>query len=393
MVIKDGFHTGGSIMKTSMLEYLQCIFDEIKIYNYPFYLEIISARICFKIYSETNFPIKYLLNYAVKGDKYDDTYNIYYLVNKDMNKTIKYLLDSYVSNEIYTVSYLSKKEYVIESIINEYRIFCEEAMNYFEIVCGNTCVIIARTENDKVVHQLLYIYRDILFRTCINKKGLLLHAACIVYNSKAYLLLGDKGAGKTTILINCITSLNCQAIANDRAIILDNSIFPFPMPLRIGRNTILNNPKLFDYLNRSFDKLTRKHKSIISFADYIGKNSQDKIELTLREFEECFSFNTIENIELGGIFVLENTSCSEIFFDRMGKDCAFCTVNKQNYSVRDPLWNEPWIVKYKCSKTCLQTYAEKEIKKIIERVPVYNIKYNINSFYECVEKIGYLLKG
>lgn len=393
MVNKDGFHIGGSIMRTDRVKRLEFIINEADVYNYSFFSEIISSRICFKIYAETYAPIKYLLHYSVQGNKYNDIFNVFYIINKDMYKIVKELLDGYIGNERKTVSYLEKMEYVITSGIIEYTIFCEKAMNYFEIVYGNKCIIISDKESNEVVHQLLYVYRDILFRTCINNNGVLLHAACFVHNSKSYLLLGDKCAGKTTILINCITSLNCLAIANDRALILDNSIFPFPMPLRIGRDTILNNKKLYDYISNNFNKLTRVNKNITSFTDYINNDSNEKIELTVREFEECFCLNIIENIELGGIFILENELCSEFAIHEMKKEDVFDMLNKQNYSISDPLWSEPWIVKYKYSKSCIRITSEKEIEKIMNRIPVFKIKYDIHNYDECIKNIGYLLKG
>jgi hypothetical protein len=81
------------------------------------------------------------------------------------------------------------------------------------------------------------------FEMSLSKEGyLLLHGGAVEKNGKALVLLGRPGSYKTTLLMDLVRRHNFNIIADDRILIKENKIYPFPQsPFYF--NYLLNNIK------------------------------------------------------------------------------------------------------------------------------------------------------
>ncbi|MFC1489399.1 hypothetical protein ACFL6B_06095 [Thermodesulfobacteriota bacterium] len=74
---------------------------------------------------------------------------------------------------------------------------------------------------------------------------LTIHSGCATINNKRFILVGDKGVGKTTLL--CKLLFSGEMVHSDEYVILDDSqIIPFPRKFLIKEGTLKFIPELFN---------------------------------------------------------------------------------------------------------------------------------------------------
>ena len=113
-------------------------------------------------------------------------------------------------------------------------------------------IFITALKNDYCIEIMRFIRE--LFIYFLNKKSsLFLHAACVEKNRKGIIILGEKGAGKTTTCI-ALLKLGYNFVSNDKLIIrnINQDIIWNGLPISIGiRNPTKN---LFKELNDLYEK-------------------------------------------------------------------------------------------------------------------------------------------
>jgi hypothetical protein len=77
--------------------------------------------------------------------------------------------------------------------------------------------ILSRDEGYDGRFSLARLVRELFMEHAFASGQPVLHAAAVGYNSCGALILGNRGAGKTTLAINCVTRMGFDFIANDRA--------------------------------------------------------------------------------------------------------------------------------------------------------------------------------
>lgn len=125
-----------------------------------------------------------------------------------------------------------------------------------------------------IVYQELFILIiDSLFiKYAESKGGLLFHAAAYGNEKEVCLIIGERGAGKTTTLLSAIRIAQNSCIANDRCLLMpkDDTFLVYGLPYTINiRQESLSMFKDLNISNRHIpakpkDKIVFQHKEIIS---------------------------------------------------------------------------------------------------------------------------------
>lgn len=175
---------------------------------------------------------------------------IFYLVSNFEYNTACKMIDN--CNLYEKVEYF-KNSYCYQFYFQEQIWIKEENADWIiKIDDKKMCIYVSET-NDMYNIYLLRILRSIAYGINEDKGMILLHAAAVQYDEKGIVIIGEKGSGKTTMLINFIMS-NANFISNDRVFINDKmEIISFPQALRIGVGSFENakNMKRY-YQNRDF---------------------------------------------------------------------------------------------------------------------------------------------
>ncbi|MEU0383210.1 hypothetical protein [Streptomyces chartreusis] len=97
---------------------------------------------------------------------------------------------------------------------------------------------------------LMYVLREVLLRAQEDNGGVLFHAACAVAGGRSALIVGEKGAGKTTTLSALVGGGAMSFCANDRTFVLGPSprTVAVPVALRLGYGLVEATPPLREYV-------------------------------------------------------------------------------------------------------------------------------------------------
>ncbi len=112
---------------------------------------------------------------------------------------------------------------------------------------GNYVRIFSLSEFDS---NCLRIIREVLYRLCLSKGMIAVHAGAVEYkNGEAALIVGEKGAGKSTLLCKLLRNGECTYIDNDRVLIKQNPnrivAYGMSSTVNIGYGTMKEYPDIF----------------------------------------------------------------------------------------------------------------------------------------------------
>ncbi len=151
------------------------------------------------------------------------------------------------------------------------------------------------------VHQLVLSLDDIdnirvparLLREILTSGYLRLHASCAVIQNKAFLIMGNKSSGKTTLLCNLL-NLGAEFCANDRTIVYHDGrnliAFGHPVSVRLAHEMVAAMPKL--------NKLNLEE---MCFNDI--NNQSEKIEISPNELRKIFATNIAQYHVISGVII------------------------------------------------------------------------------------------
>ncbi len=79
--------------------------------------------------------------------------------------------------------------------------------------------VIARTQQPSARVAILRIVREFSSHRLLAKGWIPLHASAVTFHDRAILILGQRRAGKSTLMLQLLRDFNCKYIANDRVFI------------------------------------------------------------------------------------------------------------------------------------------------------------------------------
>lgn len=182
------------------------------------------------------------------GDVFDK--KIYYIVSDSEYGIVCKMLDNCSLYE--KVEYF-KDSYCYRFYFQEQIWIKEENADWIIKIHNQKIYIYVLETNDLYNIYLLRILRSIAYGFNEDKGMILLHAAAVQYAEKGIVIIGEKGSGKTTTLINFIMC-NANIISNDRVFVDDKmEIVGFPQALRIGVGSFENAKNIRKYFqNKDF---------------------------------------------------------------------------------------------------------------------------------------------
>ncbi|MCY1117460.1 hypothetical protein OWO30_03855 [Bacillus safensis] len=120
--------------------------------------------------------------------------------------------------------------------------------------------VIGKNNNESAIRCPLRIVREIALRTLENQGGCFTHAAAVSFEDgqKGALIIGDKGAGKSTTMWQFLHHGGADFITNDRSIsVLEDqelTVYGWPMCLALGVGTVQATTNIQELKNKKFSR-------------------------------------------------------------------------------------------------------------------------------------------
>jgi hypothetical protein len=159
----------------------------------------------------------------------------------------------------------------------------------------NTVTIITSAHTTHPMHEIARCIRDLVTGYLRGHGWEMFHAGAVQIDDLNYLVLGNQGAGKTSLIIAMLFG-GAEYISNDRVFIKSTEdgiqVRPFPMTIAIGLGTALQYPQLkyfitnpgsLTYPRRRFD-LAHVH----SYPEHKWYDLEDKLQLFSDELVHVF---------------------------------------------------------------------------------------------------------
>ena len=340
------------------------------------------------IYSNDIIDIDFLKMYEDKIDNeilYEK--NIYCI--KDFNILSKYLNCFDVNNAKIVKSYVKSFYYEIDDI------FIRDDLSHVVEKKGKDIFFIYDSKLKNKENKLWCIIREIVHRNTEDRGGIMLHSACLSFdNDRGMLILGGKGAGKTTLATTLLEYNDYYFTSNERMLVRkeDKKALSIHYPLRFGIRNVINNTVLYQYILKNYNKLTRKQNVTLEMIEEYNKNKElkenniYKIELEIEEYLECFNKKYRPIVEPVILIVPEISSEFDGYNIKiLNKEEIYNVIKEQCYTPYDKTWIEPWIEKRMKSNEDIEISANKLITDIANKIMGIKIKFGFN-FYDILKK-------
>lgn len=146
-------------------------------------------------------------------------------------------------------------------------------------------IFLSSSEDPMPLREAARQVRSIIGQLLIVDGWLSVHASAVVANGVGMVFPGDKGAGKTTTMLELIGSSESVAyVSNDRTYgrFGDDGfrVAGFPQTVRLGAGSLQSSPQLRPHLH-AWDHF---HATLIPLADQVSH--PDKLDLTVQEFSD-----------------------------------------------------------------------------------------------------------
>ena len=238
------------------------------------------------------------------------------------------------------------------------------------------------------------VMRNLFILKSLQKGAMYFHASGLVKDNKVYIFIGDKFAGKTTLLIRLLERRKMSLLTNDKALLFPHTrlVYGLPMSIGIRLNTFSLFPKLVRYLKNHqlsypFQAFSQQKEGVKLIENPL---EEQKIKhdfvftFTQKELSEALESSIVSSGEIAGIFVLKRTpepqnfkisSLSYYECEKVLTENIFSTINEH-----EPFWD----FFYKKSD-----HFQHNFDKFIQENIVQEICYNDT----CIEELLTLIEA
>lgn len=321
-------------------------------------LEILvsPAQYCNVIY-------EYLKHHGLEDSKHDNTSALY---NKNV---FHYIIDDLTYYEYRDKIKKSHVKYAKFFKDDLYAISKQDEITYYLLENDNMvsffldgCTYVVVKNSSAYEFQLLRIIREFLYRANEDMGKVFMHAAACQYKDNTFLILGNKAAGKTSLL-NYFLYKGANYIANDRAFIRDAGhrvvIEGFPIPMRISHETV--------------EKLNCKYEKIKYFRRQT--ENSDKLLITPLELSKIYQINIVYSSPLDMVLIPEISLFSDQLNIEPISDEEYMKILIKNcYTPFDESRTKEWLFSCRTSINELKLHAENAINRLME-IPRYRLIY------------------
>ncbi|MBC1412430.1 hypothetical protein HB961_04155 [Listeria welshimeri] len=116
-----------------------------------------------------------------------------------------------------------------------------QKLNHFDIVYEDKNI-------ELIAKHIMRFIRELLV-TNIQERKVYLHAGCVEYYQKGILIIGDKFSGKTTTILNLLSTGKFDYVSNDKVFINGNNISSLPMSMGVRYGTLSKNKAFIRIFN------------------------------------------------------------------------------------------------------------------------------------------------
>jgi hypothetical protein len=212
---------------------------------------------------------------------------------------------------------------------------------------------------------MLRMLRDTIIRRYEDYGYGLFHAAVAVIKEKGILIVGSKGAGKTSLLCHFLHATSADFLANDRVLIggikCENLLF-VPLPIRISNKTIDSIPSLAQFMavSPSLNRTLSEETPPTSLVD-------NKLELTPRELGIAFDAGLSTTAKLSVILFPQ-------FKPSLGQGVEFHLINLSDavpilreccFTPNDESWRDTWVTSRVKSQAVLESECQAKLERYL----------------------------
>lgn len=319
-------------------------------------------------YNSTSADLSDLEQYKfvfTKAKNTSDVYTVNNIFNANLYDTVLKMITG--------IKYTTKQTH-ISDIYNFYdydglRVIVPTATWYdFLVINDNKTISIVSKKHD----YSIYILRDLIKSQLENNGGVLFHSAAITKDNDSILIIGNKGAGKSTFAFGMAAAFDYQLISNDRTYLGQNDLLTsFPIDIRLGKGTIDNNVKLKQMVDGS-PKFTHEFASL--------QANEDKLVVYPYDIDKTIPMiNDSNGVKLSYVVIpqfdkeLKTDSLQIAVPENM--DYVKQIIQNNCLTPNDPIWLQSLLGKDKYSKKELTDMANARIDYIMNNMGVFVVKY------------------
>lgn len=217
--------------------------------------------------------------------------------------------------------------------------------------------------------------REIAFRALEDEQYVSFHSSSVEIDGKGYLVIGDSGAGKSTMTLTLCKYFGARYISNDRIMVkIDNReihAIPFGMPIKINYGTLKTLGAEKDYEN--WDNMIPM-VSKETFYEYKGEH---KLNLLAEELKKYLAIESGNSMKVSGI-LMPNVSGA-----KRGKYSTIYEILERNcYYDNEPVFIEDWLDLRKKSRN----FTKQQIVDRMMQLPIFKEEFEVTQFQEYVQK-------
>jgi hypothetical protein len=269
------------------------------------------------------------------------------------------------------------------------RVFVESGprsmRGYAVVQRGARLAVVSATDEARYAVYVVRCMREIYLRETENRGGGVLHAACYVRNATATLIVGGKGAGKTSFVLAMSAKPGCEFLSNDRVMLTSRGdqviATTFPMACRVGLGTIESSERL-KAVFAARAQLVRPQDAAVLSASATARQfaSTAKLELTQRELIDKVGFTHAQSAPVGRIVFPELGGARSPIGVLVSPDEALRRLQEQAMTPREEKWITPWLVERKHSDEVLARRMSALFRALVEAVPAVHVRCGFESF-------------
>lgn len=224
---------------------------------------------------------------------------------------------------------------------------------------------------------LARLVREIAFRQLENQQYISFHSSSVVIGDKGYLVIGDSGAGKSTMALALCKYYGAKYVSNDRIMlkVTPDGIYgiPFGMPIKVNYGTLKTLEVDNEYENW---ELTIPMVSKNTFYDFKGEN---KLQMLPGELNKYLRIDAESKIKVGGIIMPKIKQENKENYLRDENEI----LHTNCYYDNEPVFIEDWLG----LKTCRTQFNKEQIINQVLSLPTIKCEFGVNEFKECAGKI------
>ena len=250
---------------------------------------------------------------------------------------------------------------------------------------GATVTVVLGEDRPSLGSYGVRAFRELFHRTQEEAGGLMLHAAACATAEGAAVIVGGKGAGKTTLMLAGCLAGGAGYVANDRVMAAPRDggweALAFPMVCRVHPGTA----GLFDRLTalalnasplarRQHELFRRRHDDIETVRRAAGPDV--KLELAPAEITELLGVPTIDAAPVRCVLLPQvDPDFDGVEVTPESPERAAAVLVEQCLTPQEEKWITPWLVPRTRTAEELRRYAHDRIAELTRALPCLRVRY------------------